>query len=58
MTDQRALDTLRRDADHYRALYRALYAVGCAAYDRIAVLERQLAETRAELSRYTRERAA
>lgn len=42
----------------YRALGLAALDSLADAYGRIAVLERQLSETRAELTRYTRERVA
>ena len=56
--DQRALDTVRQDAEHYRRLWRDTFAAACVHIAEKQVLARQLAETRAELARYTRERAA
>lgn len=56
--DTRAIAALRADVTHYRGLFTALYAVACGYLERVSTLERQLAETRAELARYTRERVA
>ncbi len=44
---------LTGEMEHYRALYKATFHAGCAAYDRLAVVERQLAESRDELRRIT-----
>lgn len=49
---------LTGEMELYRNLYRAAFHAGCAAYDRVVVLERQLAESRDELRRYARERVA
>lgn len=65
MTDDDTADTLRDDLAESRrdcATYRALALAGLdslhAAYDRIGVLERLLAEERTERIRYTSERCA
>ena len=48
---------VRDERDFWRRFAMDALHSGIAAYARVAVLERQLAETRAELARYTRERA-
>ena len=53
--DARTLDLLRLDALHYARLYRDTYHVALAVSARAQALERQLAETRAELRRLTAE---
>lgn len=54
--DEAAIRTLRRDVEHYRRLYKDLYACAMEMSAVNKQLERQLAETRAELRRYCRER--
>ncbi len=44
---------LTGEMELYRNLWKAAFHAGCAAYDRIAVVERQLQDSRDELRRIT-----
>ena len=55
--DQRAIDTLRRDLDHARLMYAAVFALAVAQVRTIDTLQEQLADARAAWARVRPEMA-